>query len=126
MEEYKLFENALELESPWYIKNVEFKRGVDGKKGTLTIEIDFPPGSEFLVDGEYCKAYDTDEKTWQHLNFFQHICYIQARIPRVKKENGDVVRVVAPWARPRSGFTLLMESFQMLLIKHEMPYSKGR
>ncbi len=29
-----------------------------------------------------CKAHDFAEFTWRHLNFFQHHCYITAKVPR--------------------------------------------
>ena len=32
--------------------------------------------------GKACKAHDFGEFTWRHLNFFQHHCYITAKVPR--------------------------------------------
>ncbi|CAO0823839.1 hypothetical protein DFAR_3960012 [Desulfarculales bacterium] len=32
---------------------------------------------------KFCKAHDFREFTWRHLNFFQHHCYVTARVPRV-------------------------------------------
>ncbi|MBX9597440.1 MAG: hypothetical protein K2X04_02550 [Burkholderiales bacterium] len=45
--------------------------------------LDFVKGSTFGIsgiDGEY-KAYDTVEKSWRHLNFLEHECYLTARTP---------------------------------------------
>ncbi|ETK05696.1 hypothetical protein T229_01555, partial [Tannerella sp. oral taxon BU063 isolate Cell 5] len=51
---------------------VKFLKESDGSK-TLHIHIDFRKGGEFVNDaGKKQKAYDTDDKTWLHLNFFQH------------------------------------------------------
>ncbi|WP_185696494.1 transposase family protein [Halomonas sp. YLB-10] len=33
--------------------------------------------------GKACPAHDFDDKTWRHLNFFQHHCYLHARVPRM-------------------------------------------
>ena len=50
----------------------------------LHIYINFYKGSTFpypeLVNGQevQCKAYDTEDKVWRHLNFFQYKCYIHA------------------------------------------------
>ena len=74
--------------------------------------------------GVLCGAYDTDERSWQHLNFFEHKCYIHARVPRIKSSTGEVVTVAVPWARSGSGFTLMFEAYAMLLIEYEMPVSK--
>ena len=38
-----------------------------------------------------------------------------ARVPRVRTPEGKVVQVEVPWARPGSGFTLMMEAWAMLL-----------
>src|SRR3546814_14095517 len=32
--------------------------------------------------GRSCKAHDFGEFRWRNLNFFQHHCYITARVPR--------------------------------------------
>jgi transposase len=66
------------------------------------------------------KVHDTEEKTWRHLDFFQHQAYLTARVPRVRCPEHNVRQVRLPWARERSGFTLLFEALVMALVK-EMP-----
>ena len=53
----KLFQQALGIDSPWFIKSIEFES--EGKR--LDIHIDFKRGSTFSdgTDGAACKAYDT-------------------------------------------------------------------
>jgi len=63
---------------------------------------------------------DTEEKTWRHLDFFQHQAYLTARVPRVECSEHKVRLVAVPWARPRSGFTLLFEALVMAMVR-EMP-----
>lgn len=95
----------------------------------LHITINFYKGSEFpypvLVDGKEvrCKAYDTEQRTWRHLNFFQYPCYIHACVPRVGNKDLKPKTVAVPWSRPGSGFTLLFESFVVELAK-TMPLSE--
>jgi transposase len=67
-----------------------------------------------------CKAHDFAEFRWRHLNFFQHHCYITARVPRTDCPEHGVKRVKVPWAREGSGFTLLFEQVAMALVR-EMP-----
>lgn len=118
----KIFEIALGLKSPWQIKSVNF----DAESGKLDIRLCFPRGHKFLAeDGEHYTAHDTVERTWQHLNFFQHECFLHAKVPRVKQKDGKIRTQKVPWARPRSGFTLLFEAFSMLLIENEMPVNKA-
>lgn len=114
-----LFQQALGLETPWKVVGYEFSPA----KRRLTLTIDFEPGETFLCsecgrDG--CKAYDTSEKTWRHLNFFQHEAYLQARVPRVQCPEHGVKQAEVPWARPGSGFTLLFEAL-VLAMAAEMP-----
>src|SRR3546814_5462302 len=54
------------------------------------------------------------------LNFFQHHCYITARVPRTDCPEHGVKRVRVPWAREGSGFTLLFEQAALMLAR-EMP-----
>jgi len=120
----EIFELALGLTSPWFIESVGFESNGDIKE--LHIHINFQKGHKFVQsDGSLIGAYDTTNRTWQHLNFFQHKCFIHARVPRVKTEDGKVVLQSVPWARKNSGFTLLFEAYAMLLIENEMPVSKA-
>lgn len=125
MNSKEIFTLALNLEYPWYIKDVSLNKEEKDPIGNLTIEINFEKGAKFnMPDGQSYPAYDTEIKRWQHLNFFEHKCYIVARVPRVKMEDNKVRRIQVPWARKGSGFTLLFEAYSMLLIEKEMPVNK--
>ena len=118
-----LFKMALDIESPWEIASVKFEDSDVEKE--LHINIDFKVGSLFPDEaGQLCPVHDTHQKTWRHLNFFQHACYLHCRVPRIKTEEGKVKLVEVPWARPGSGFTLLFEAYVMALIEYEMPVNK--
>ena len=125
MNNLELFQIALGLGKPWLITEVDFKEvaGTDGKE--LHIAIDFYKGSEFSgTDGGKYKAYDTRERTWRHLDFFQHKCYLHCNVPRIRLKGGNVEQVEVPWARAGSGFTLLFEAFCLQLVQQEMPVNK--
>lgn len=111
---------ALGLSEPWTVSKVEF---IDGEHSTkeLHIWLSFPRGHRFKVGAAEATAYDTIDKTWRHLNFFEHLCYLHASVPRIKVGAHEIVMVEVPWARKNSGFTLLFESYSMLLIEREMP-----
>jgi transposase len=121
MNSKKLFEIALGDIGPWQVVSIDLEVGESGNK-ELHIRLDFPAGSAFLDDfGVPCKAHDTNNHTWRHLNFFEHHCYLHARVPRIKDSSGSVKTVQAPWARRNTGFTLLFEAFVMNMIELEMP-----
>ncbi len=114
----KLFETALGIQAPWYVKSINFD--VDHKR--LDIDVDFERGSTFEeqsddADGVVYKAYDTINKEWRHLNFFEHECYLKARVPRIKRSDGKVRLIQPPWSGVVSGFTLLFEALVMQLCK---------
>jgi transposase len=67
-----------------------------------------------------CKAHDFAEFTWRHLNFFQHHCYVTAKVPRTDCPEDGVLRIEVPWAREGSRFTLLFEQAALMLVR-EMP-----
>ena len=121
METVELFTAALNLRNPWKVTKVEFME-VEDKKMELHIHIDFEHGGMFHCPADGCKkeltAYDSTERTWRHLNFFQYKTYIHARQPRVKCPEHGVKTIDVPWARPGSGFTLLFESWCLELAKH--------
>jgi transposase len=117
----ELFSMALDLSDPWYVKSLVF----DKETNELNIEIGFKKGTQFLMeDGELYTAHDTVERTWEHLNFFQHKCFLHCKVPRVKQSDGKISTQQVPWARKGSGFTLLFEAYAMLLIESEMPVNK--
>jgi len=70
-------------------------------------------------------VHDRTARSWRHLNFFEHECYLHCRIPRVKDVDNKVSQVQVPWARAGSGFTLLFEAYSMCLIEQEMPVNKA-
>jgi len=115
-----LFGIALGINPPWEVEGIEFSK--ENKR--LDIKIGFQRGAAFdcPVCGAPSPAYDTNEKTWRHLNFFQYEAYLTARVPRVKCPNAGcgVKQVQVPWARAGSGFTLLFEALVMFLVR-EMP-----
>lgn len=122
-----LFEMALNIVEPWFIKDIDFN--VAQKR--LNIIIDFKEGSKFYykdekenIDG-YFKAYDTVEKEWRHLNFFQHECFMKARIPRVDAGNNKIRLITAPWEGFCNGFTLLFEALILQLVRYMPVHQVG-
>ena len=75
----KLFEAALGIGAPWYVAVADF----DAPARTLTLRVDFKAGSRFAVSdmaGEH-PVHDTLTKRYRHLNFFQHECFLEVRVP---------------------------------------------
>lgn len=95
MRDIDLFQQALGLVAPWYVERAEF----NASKRRLDLFLDFQRGGSFRCpecgQGD-CKAYDTTEKTWRHLNFFEHEAHLHARTPRVARARCGVKAVEVP------------------------------
>lgn len=120
MQTEDLFGMALGIVPPWEVTEITFSK----ESNRLDINIDFQRGATFAcpVCGAPAPAYDTTEKTWRHLNFFQYEAYLHARVPRLNcpNEGCGVKQVQVPWARAGSGFTLLFEALVMTMAR-DMP-----
>lgn len=115
----ELFTAALGLAAPWRVKAVRF--------APETHEIHFDVACEATrLPCPRCAApeqpiHDRLHRDWQHLHFFQYRALIHAELPRVRcgvcGERGDseVQQMPVPWARERSGFTLLFEAMVVTL-----------
>jgi transposase len=124
MDESGLFTAALGLSGPWRVIRTEF----DPEQTQLDLYLDFARGARFGCPAkdcvhEACEVHDTTEKTWRHLDFFQHKAFLHARLPRVRCPEHGVRQVSVPWARPGSGFTLLFEALA-LTFAAAMPMAK--
>ena len=120
MQSEQLFESALGVILPWYVRESVF----DAEGKVLTIRVDFRSGSRFShpqVSGKH-PVHDTQTKRYRHLNFFQHECFLEVRVPRVKLPDGSVRLIEPPWAGKLSGFTLLFEALVLCLCR-EMPFA---
>ena len=122
----ELFRLALGLAEPWRVVKIEFS----DERHRLDLFLDFPGGSRFpcpICAGGERPVYDSAERVWRHLNFFQHQTFLHARQPRIECPEHGVKTVEVPWARPGAGFTLLMEAFVLLLARNGMtPRQVGR
>jgi len=115
-----LFSKAVGIEAPWKIVGITF----NSEKKRLEIRVDFERGAVFEwtdpESGEIkeYKAYDTVEKTWRHLNFFEHECYLVVRTPRIQPKAGGTKLISPPWSGVVSGFTLLFEALILRMGMH--------
>ena len=116
----QLFAAALGITAPWFVQTVDFDSG----QRQLTIHVDFVPGSRFAhskAAGDH-KVHDTQIKRLRHLNFFQHECHLEVRVPRVKLPDGKVALVEPDWVGKLAGFTLLFEAL-VLMLAQQMPFA---
>ena len=120
MEARDVFALGLGLNAPWKLAGQRLD--IEKRPNELHLEVVADRGALFPCPqcSRACKAHDFASFTWQHLNFFQHHCFITARVPRVDCPDHGIKRAPVPWARPGSRFTLLFEQAALILVR-EMP-----
>lgn len=118
-----LFHDLLGLGTDWRVKELAH---LPGAHSEVHIVIEATAGLceryKCPDDGGSVRHYDdAPVRKWRHLNIFQHECYLECRLPRVKCEQCGKVRTVpGPWEGKIKGFTLLFEAFALTLLR-EMP-----
>ena len=120
----EMFAQSIGLSDPWTIERAEF----DEKKKEVHVYVKARKTAKYPCPkcGKMCSRYDDEEteRVWRHGDVVFFPCYIHCRRPRIKCEDGIHV-VTAPWARPGSRYTLLFESYAMLLAQ-SMPVNQAR
>lgn len=116
MESTLLFSAALGLQEPWKVSDIRFEPGL----GEIHFDLVFNAkrqGCPACTEADQ-PIHDRVPRTWQHLHFFQYKAFLHAPVPRVKCSTcGKVTQTEVPWARPGSGFTLLMDALVLTLAK---------
>ena len=129
MREFKnyedMFAQSIGIEEPWYIERAEFNE--QSKEVHIYVKARKTAKYKCAECGEMCERYDDEDKerVWRHGDVVFFPCYIHCRRPRTKCKKHGVHVVLAPWARKNSQFTLLFESYAMLLMK-SMPIEQAR
>lgn len=119
----QLFHNLLGLGTQWRVKDLSY---LSGKHSEVRIVIEpteaLYQSHRCAEDGGEVRFYDyAPVRKWRHLNIFEHECYLECRLPRVKcLECGKVKTLKGPWEGAIKGFTLLFEAFALTLLR-EMP-----
>ena len=121
MDSTSLFTAALGLQDPWKVAEIRF----EPEQGEIHFDLACDAkrlGCPACAAGDQ-SIHDRAPRTWQHLHFFQFKAFLHAPLPRVKcHQCGKVTQVDVPWARPGSGFTLLMDALVLTLAK-KLPVS---
>ena len=112
----KMFAQSIGLTEPWRVERAEFNED----KREVHIYVSARKTAKYPCPkcGKMCQRYDDEEteRTWRHGDVVFFPCYVHCRRPRIRC--GKEIHVVtAPWARAGSRYTLLFESYAMLLVR---------
>ena len=121
----EMFAQSIGLAEPWYIERAEFNE----EKREVHIYVKARKTAKYACTecGAMCERYDDEEneRVWRHGDVVFFPCYVHCRRPRTDCKKHGVHVVEAPWARKGSRYTLLFESYAMLLMK-SMPIEQAR
>ena len=109
MQDTELYAALLSLGLGWRVREVR----LDMAKKRVDVWVETVEGGTWRCAecGQVSAIYDhSTEQVWRHLDTCQCGTYVHARLPRTSCKEHGVRQIAAPWAGPRSGFTLLMES----------------
>lgn len=115
----ELFTTALGLSVPWRVDKVRFAPEAHEIHFDVVCDASRLPCPQCSAPEQ--PIHDRRQRDWQHLHFFQYRALIHAAVPRVRcavcggKGDTEVRQVEVPWARERSGFTLLFEAMVVTL-----------
>ena len=106
---------GLGLAAPWKVVKSALRETEGGHK-TLVPEPGFEPGARFACPecGQMCPAHGTVWRRWRHLDFRRHTTELGARVPGVRCGEHGVRQAAVPWARGKSGSTLMFGALAMM------------
>lgn len=115
MQDRELYQRLLGLSEPWYVLRVD----LDLPALQVHVWVEHRRHQwECPECAQECPLYDhADERTWRHLDTMQYTTVLHARGPRVNCKEHGVRQVKLPWAEPKSRFTLMFESFAILVLR---------
>jgi len=110
MQDKKLYQHILGLQSPWTVSEVK----LDLQSQEIRVRVEHPRGTKFCCPDcrQELPCYDHgEERQWRHLDSCQFKTILVARVPRVECPTHGVKSAIVPWAEPHSRFTMLFERF---------------
>lgn len=108
----QLFERSMGLGPEWEVSDAWLEER-DGAPDELHVRVAHVRGRavECPVCGRGCGTYDTRERTWRHLDIWQHETIVHCVVPRADCPDDGVRTVRMPReVRPNSYFTALFEA----------------
>lgn len=122
----ELFHMLLGLGGEWEITELEFDKEVGEVRLRIKATAGLLEKEKCPEDGGGVSPYGHgQEREWRHLDVFEHKCYIQSSLPRLRcKDCGKVYQVKAPWEGLSMHFTEAFEALALLLMR-EMPVKRA-
>jgi transposase len=107
MRDRELYAKLLGIEVPWVVRDVDVRL----QAGEVEVFIEHRAKKKLACPtcGAKCPGYDTNQRSWRHLDTMQFRTILTADVPRVECKEHGVKQIDVPWAEPGSRFTALLE-----------------
>ena len=106
MNDTRLYEQILGLQSPWSVRSVTLKKD----EGSIEVEVACAETTWGCPEcGARMHIHAWDRRKWRHLDSCQYKTILIADVPRVKCDTHGTQMVKVPWAEPGSRFTAWFE-----------------
>jgi len=96
MKDTDFYQQILGVVAPW--KVVEVRLEMDAKRVTVRVEPEAKTKWGNPETGKVAHLHKWTERKWRHLDTCQFETIIEARVPSVRHEGGQVEEVTVPWA----------------------------
>lgn len=114
MNEREFYQQVLGLSKPWKVKAVRMEL----KQRQIVVEVECEEqiwGNP--ISGARAHVHEWNLRRWRHLDTCQFETLIEARVPRLRYEDGSTEEVTVPWAERYSRLSKLMESFVIQVVE---------
>ena len=107
MRDRELYSVILGLAEPWVVEEVD----VDDAGSQVVVHIARPADAPLACPecGKACPGYDSQPRTWRHLDTCQFQTVLACDVPRCRCPEHGVRQVPVPWAEQGSRFSRLFE-----------------
>lgn len=106
MQDKALYEEILDLQEPWKVKEVS----MDRKAGEIVVEVEC---TATLWGCPQCNKrmtiHDWETRRWRHLDSCQYKTILQSKVPLVNCPEHGTITVAVPWAEKYGRFTRMFE-----------------
>ncbi len=115
MDQLSLYNQILQLSSPWFTSKVDLIE--EQELVLVTVSCEGEAHFPCPKCSELCDRYDTRKRRWRHLDTCQYKTYIEAEVPRVMCPYHGCLTLQVPWALDQTRYTKEFENTVLKWIK---------
>lgn len=124
MDEIRLYERILQLQSPWFVERVELREADGAVIVHVGMDEDTPLSCPLCAKPS--PRYDKRRRQWRHLDTCQYQTLVEAEVPRVNCEQHGCRMIEVSWADRGVRFTQMFEAMVIDWLQEASLLAVGR